>query len=160
VIESLGSINAPSPVLYVAALGFVVGSAWVGRRLPAIWRGGPEYERLKSRFAVFGEPWATSSMSAFPIGVPFGLTGGVLSALVVAGQDDVNGLGEALLSLAHMIIPFFMALLVLYLGVLFLARPKFLIPPHLRGHRGALPESVASLSHDFQRWLHWRRRLK
>jgi len=139
-------MEVPRPVLYVVAAAFIISVVWVGVRLPEIWRGGPEYERLKARFAFFGEPWATSSMSGFPVGVPFGLTGAVLSALIVASEDNVNGLREAALSLAHALVPPFMVLLVLYLGVVFLAQPKFLIPPHLRHHRGVIPESIRSAS--------------
>jgi hypothetical protein len=147
-----------SPLTYVAALAaiFLVVFA-AGRLLPAIWRGGSEYERIKARFYLFGEPWATSLLSAMPIGLPFGLISAVLAILILLRQDDPFGLGVAADGLAHAILPVFLVSWVLYMGVWLFAFPKILMPPHLRRYGGFIPESLALasawLSSLRHRWL-------
>lgn len=143
-LESIGTARTYSPLLYVAALAVIVLTLWVGRRLPDIWRGGPEYERIKARFAIFGEPWATSSVSAFPVGIPFGIIGAVFCILILVRQDDLLGLRGPADALVRFIAPVFVASLLIYSAAFFFARPKFLIPPHARDHRGVIPEFLGS----------------
>jgi hypothetical protein len=149
-----------SPILYVVALAAIVCFILLGRRLRDFWRRGPEYEKIKARLVVFGEPWATSLLAAFPVGIPFGVLGSALCILILFGQDNLFDLGAAAESLAQFLKAPFVALLLLYLGALSFAQPKLVVPPHLRRHRGALPELVAWAAHALRRWNHSRQRLK
>jgi hypothetical protein len=132
----------PNPFLLVTGVVIVMMGVGVWRILPEFWRGGPVYQRTKRLVDFYGEPMATSLLSTLPIDSVFLVVGGVLGLLLMVGEANFAGLRSTVDTANYLIMPAFMLVLVLFFAVLLFGQPKLIIPPHLRNHRGVVPELI------------------
>lgn len=135
----------PAPALFwIMGPALVAFGVLVAGRMPGIWKAGPEFERRRFAFRFYSEPMASSLMSILPIGSVFIAVAGVLCVLVMVRQEDTFGLRAAMEAATYVVVPVFFGLLLLFFGVYLFGRPKTIIPPPLRHHRGLIGELAAS----------------
>lgn len=133
----------------MAALGVVF--------LRATWRG-----RFSSfdRGGIFSQMFGLSARSGYDASSPiiaiawgFGLLSLTVAALPdLASSVDWMGAGARLV-LVRIAMALLGGGLVVSWSLLLLLRPRWLVPPHLRGERGWIPE----LAHRYRRWRAARR---
>jgi len=130
----------PTPFLVAISVLIILIGLGLWRYMPEIWRGGAAYERGKRVLDFYGEPMATSVVSAFPIGSLFLVLLGALGLLLMIKEADFAGLRSAAEVATIVAVPVLLLLLLLFFAVFLFGQPRFLMPPHLRTHRGLVPE--------------------
>jgi hypothetical protein len=127
----------------IASLLLVLGAAGlvVFRR---IWQGELE-DRLERILSPFSRHFRRAVASVIPLSFPGALLTGLLYlTILVAGSSSGASARVALAVANALVLPFLLALLFLF-SILLFGRPKFLIPPYLRGNRGWFGEFARSL---------------
>lgn len=143
-LEPVGKVE-PNLILWVTGIALVVVGVGSTRKLRSYWRGGETFQRARTVFEFFGEPMATAMASAVPLAGPASVLFGVIG-LVLLTREVTTGAVQQIMDVVGniLVLPTMVALLLGFTIVLF-GRPKFLIPPHLRKHRGFLGELIASV---------------
>lgn len=141
-LKPVGSIEV-SPVILLCSIGMIVVGIGASLRLPAFWRGGEYYERVLRLFLIFGETQGRAFASAVPIS-SFGSALFGAQALALFGREITTGqlqIGFEIVATA--LLPATMVTLILLFAVTLFGRPRVLIPPPLRSHRGIIGELIA-----------------
>jgi hypothetical protein len=136
----------PTPFIWFVSFVLVLLGLWLGRYVPDIWKGGPAYSRMKRFFdETYGGIQGSAFLASLPIDSAFLIVGGVMALGFLVYDASTDGrLRSAIFAASYVVVPVFFALLLLLFSVILFGRPKLIIPPHLRRHRGVIPE--------FMRW--------
>ena len=141
-LQPVGTIEV-TPIHLLASIGMIVVGIGGGLRMPDFWRGGAYHERVLRALLIFGETQGRAFTSAVPI-ASFGSALFGANALALFGREITTGeLSNGLEIVATALLPATMVTLILLFGVVLFGRPKILIPPPLRSHRGIIGELVA-----------------
>jgi hypothetical protein len=131
------------PHLFVISIAMIVVGIVACYRMPAYWRGGEYYERVLRLFLTYGETQGRAFASAVPIS-SFGSALFGANALALFGREITTGQMQIGLEIiATALLPATMVTLILLFAVTLFGRPRALIPPQLRNHRGVIGELIA-----------------
>jgi hypothetical protein len=141
-VGPVGTIES-TPFLWLGSIAMVVVGVGATRKVPAYWRGGEIFDRTRRVFEPFGEPLATALASVVPVAAPACLLFGAI-ALVLVAREVTSGVLQQAMELVGslLVLPTAATLLVMFAVVLF-GRPRLLVPPPLREHRGIVGEYLA-----------------
>lgn len=131
----------PTPLLWLAAVMFIVLGLWLGRYVPDIWRAGPAYGRMKRYFEdTYGGIQGAAFLASLPIDSAGLIAIGVMTLSILVHETSTGALRSALFAASYVLVPTFVVVVAVFFSVILFGRPKVVIPPHLRSHGGVVPE--------------------
>ena len=141
-LRPVGSTEV-NPIIFLISVAMIVVGITACLRIPEFWRGGERHDRVVKLLLGFGEIQGRAFASVVPIGSFASVLFGAL-ALALFGREITTGpLQYVLEVIATALLPATMLTLLLIFAIVLFGRPKFLIAPPLRAHRGIVGELVA-----------------
>jgi ABC-type Na+ efflux pump permease subunit len=141
VLGEPGRVEA-HPLLWVVATVLVLVGSVVLAKLPDYWRAGESFARVQRVVRPLGEPLRTSVAAAMPVSGFGAVVCGFLIVLVILNESASESVRNVAELASFVVVPVFLIVLLLLFGVLLVGRPRVIVPPIIRDHRGLIGEAL------------------